>query len=161
MFVIRVKDRYGSQIDCTWLYAYNTIRESCVHIRIYKVNFDVKWLKSIFIIFFGQLIIIGVVSLFFYYTKDEMTGLSVVSGGLVYCVPAFLAGLFMSRTSDQSAMLVVSKAYVGSLYKVGITIMLFIYVFKNMPINISLFLAAYVFTFVTQSVMSYILHKSN
>ena len=125
------------------------------------MNFDMQWLKSIFIIFFGQLIIIGLFSLFFYYTKDEITGHSVISGGLVYCVPAFFAGLFMSRASDKSAMLVLSKAYLGTLYKIGITIFLFIYVFKNIPIIISVFLAAYIISFVMQSIMSYILYKSN
>jgi hypothetical protein len=125
------------------------------------VNLDVEWLKGVIIIFFGQLIIIGLFSLFFYHTKDEIIGHSIISGGLVYCVPALFAGLFMSRASDKSAVLVFTKACIGSLYKIGITICLFIYVFKNIPIDISIFLIAYSLTFVTQSIMSYILHKSN
>ena len=125
------------------------------------MNLDMRWLKSVTFIFFGQLVIIGLFSLLFYYTKDEIIGHSIISGGLVYCVPAFFAGLFMSRASDKSAMLVFTKACVGTLYKIGITICLFIYVFKNIQIDISIFLIAYSLTFVTQSAMSYILHKSN
>lgn len=122
---------------------------------------DVRWLKNIFVIFFGQLLIIGLFSLFLYYTQDRITTVSVISGGLVYCVPAFFAGVFMSRTSDKSALLVLSKAYLGTLYKMIITIFLFIYVFKNMQIDISMFLIAYTMTFVMQCIMSYVLHKSN
>jgi F0F1-type ATP synthase assembly protein I len=88
-----------------------------------------------------------------------MTAVSVVSGGLIYCVPALFAGVFMSRASDKSAMLVLFKAYLGTIYKIGITVCLFIYVFKNIPINISVFLIAYTMMFVTQCVMSYVLHK--
>jgi len=120
-----------------------------------------RWLRIISFMFFSQSIIIGLFALFFYYTIDEIAGNSVVSGGLVYCVPAFFAGLFVSRTSNKSAVSVLTKAYIGSLYKIGITIFLFIYVFKNIPINISVFLAAYLITFVAQSTMSYFLHKSN
>ena len=122
---------------------------------------DVNWLKSSFIIFFSQLIIIGLFSIFFYFTQDTITVVSVVLGGLIYCVPALFAGVFMSRASDESAMLVLFKAYLGTIYKIGITICLFIYVFKNIPIHISVFLIAYAFIFVTQCIMSYVVHKSN
>ena len=122
---------------------------------------DVKWLKSSFIIFFSQLVIIGIFSFLFYFTQDKITVISVILGGLIYCVPALFAGVFMSRTSDESAMLVIFKAYLGSIYKIGITICLFIYVFKNIPIQISVFLIAYAFMYVTQCVMSYVVHKSN
>jgi len=104
---------------------------------------DVNWLKSSFIIFFSQLIIIGLFSIFFYFTQDTITVVSVVLGGLIYCVPALFAGVFMSRASDESAMLVLFKAYLGTIYKIGITICLFIYVFENICI------------------MSYVVHKSN
>ncbi|MCW8995289.1 MAG: ATP synthase subunit I, partial [Psychromonas sp.] len=117
---------------------------------------DQRWLKSVFIIFFGQLVMIGLFSLFFYYTKDKITGISVISGGLVYCVPTLFAGVFMSRASNKSAALVLSKAYLGTLYKMIITIALFVYVFKNIPINIVVFFVAYAMTFVTQCVMSYV-----
>ena len=122
---------------------------------------DVRWLKSLFIIFFGQLIILGLFSLFFYYTKDKMAGFSVILGGLVYCVPTLLASLFMSRASNKSAVLVVTKAYIGTLYKMIVSICLFIYVFQNIPINIGVFFTAYTITFVAQYVMSCVLHKRN
>lgn len=122
---------------------------------------DVRWLKNSFIIFFSQLAIVGLISSIFYLTIDNITGTSVILGGLIYCVPVLLAGIFMSRASNTSAMLVFVKASLGTLYKVIITICLFIYVFKNIPINISVFLIAYATAFVTQCVMSYVLHKSN
>lgn len=122
---------------------------------------DVQWLKNLFIIFFGQLISLGLFSLFFYYTKDKTTGLSVILGGLVYCVPALLANLFMIREGNKSAVLVVTKAYIGTLYKLIISIFLFIYVFQNIPVNIGIFFAAYTLTFVAQYVMSCVLHKRN
>jgi F0F1-type ATP synthase assembly protein I len=122
---------------------------------------DMRWLKSLFIIFFAQLIIAGLFALLFYYAKDKMTGLSVILGGLVYCVPALLAGLFMSRASNKSAVLVLVKAYLGTLYKMIVSICLFIYIFKNIPINSGAFFSAYAITFVTQYIMSYVLHKRN
>jgi F0F1-type ATP synthase assembly protein I len=120
---------------------------------------DMQWLKSLSLIFFGQLVIIGLCSLFFYYTKDELSVVSFSLGGLVYCIPALFAGLFMSRASNRSAALVVFKAYLGTLYKLIITVCLFVYVFKNIPINISVFLIAYAVAYVTQCIMSYVLHK--
>jgi F0F1-type ATP synthase assembly protein I len=120
---------------------------------------DMQWLKSLSLIFFSQLVVIGLFSLFLYYIKDELTVLSFSLGGLVYCVPALFAGLFMSRASNTSAALVVFKAYLGTLYKVIITVCLFVYVFKNIPIDISVFLIAYATAYVTQCVMSYVLHK--
>jgi len=122
---------------------------------------DVQWLKNLFIIFFGQLISLGLFSLFFYYTKDKTTGISVILGGLVYCVPALLANLFMIREGNKSAVLVVTKAYIGTLYKLIISIFLFIYVFQNIPVNIGVFFAAYTLTIVAQYVMSCVLHKRN
>jgi len=126
-----------------------------------KMNFDIRWLKIITLMFFSQSIIIGIFAVFLYYTINEITGNSVASGGLAYCVPTFFAGLLMSRTSNKSAVYVLTKAYFGTFYKIAITICLFIYVFKNIPIDISVFLGAYLIAFVTQSAMSYFLHKSN
>ena len=120
---------------------------------------DMQWLKSLSLIFCSQLVIIGLFSLFFYYTKDELSVVSFSLGGLVHCVPALFAGLFMSRASNTSAAIVVFKAYLGTLYKVIITVCLFVYVFKSIPINISVFLIAYAAAYVTQCVMSYVLHK--
>jgi len=125
------------------------------------MSVDVRWLKDTSIIFFSQLVIIGFFSLVFYFAKDKTTAYSVVSGGLVYCVPTFIAGIFMSRASDTSATLALSKAYMGSLYKIIITVGLFIYVFKNLPIYIGVFLITYAATFVMQCAMSYVVHKSN
>ncbi|MFT6927328.1 MAG: ATP synthase protein I [Psychromonas sp.] len=122
---------------------------------------DGQWLKNVFVIFFGQLISLGLFSLFFYYTKDKTTGLSVILGGLVYCVPTLLASLFMSKASNKSAVLVVTKAYIGTLYKLIVSICLFIYVFKNIPINAGVFFTAYTITLATQYVMSCVLHKRN
>jgi F0F1-type ATP synthase assembly protein I len=120
---------------------------------------DIQWLKSLSLIFFSQLVVIGLCSLFFYYTKDKLTVVSFSLGGLVYCVPALFAGLFVSRASNRSAALVVFKAYLGTLYKIIITVCLFVYVFKNIPIDISVFLIAYAVAYVTQCIMSYVLHK--
>ena len=122
---------------------------------------DAGWVKNLSLIFFGQLVIIGLFSLLFYYTKDKTTSISVVSGGLIYCVPALIAGLFMSRSSDKSAELVVAKAFLGTLYKIVITVFLFIYVFKHVEIDIVFFLSAYTMTFIAQYVISYVLYKSN
>jgi len=122
---------------------------------------DKQWLKSLFIIFFAQIVFIGLLALFFYYTKGEMAGHSAVLGGLVYCIPALLSGLFMSRASNTSAALVLAKAYLGIIYKVIITICLFVYVFEYIPIIIWVFLTAYFMAFVIQYITSYVLYKHN
>ncbi|TEW53217.1 ATP synthase subunit I [Psychromonas sp. RZ22] len=117
--------------------------------------------KNLFIIFIVQSIFVGIFALFFYLTKGETAGMSAVLGGLVYCVPALFASLFMSRASNASATLILAKAYLGTFYKIIISIALFIYVFKNIPITIGVFLTAYAIAFITQYVMSYVLHKRN
>lgn len=122
---------------------------------------DKHWLKSILLTFLGQMVVVGLFSLFFYQTKSEVAGLSAILGGLVYSVPTLLANLFMNRVSNTSAMLVLAKAYLGTFYKLIVSICLFIYVFKNIPISIGVFLTAYILAFVTQYALSYILHKSN
>ena len=115
--------------------------------------------KKIILIFFSQIVFVGFFSLFFYITKDNTAGLSVVLGGLVYCVPAVLASLFMSRADNASAMLIIAKAYLGMLYKTIISIALFIYIFTHVPISIALFLTTYAATFITQYIMSYVLYN--
>lgn len=122
---------------------------------------DKHWLKSILLTFLGQMMVVGLFSLFFYQTKSEVAGLSAILGGLVYSVPTLLAGLFMNRVNNSSAMLVLAKAYLGTLYKLIVSICLFIYVFKNIPISIGVFLTAYMLSFVTQYALSYVLHESN
>jgi F0F1-type ATP synthase assembly protein I len=131
------------------------------NIKEYILAVDVRWLKNTFVIFFSQIVIIGFFSFFFYFTKDKITGVSVITGGLTYCVPTLFAGIFMSRASDKSAPLALLKGYLGELYKIIITICLFIYIFKNIPIEISIFLIAYGLMFVMQSVMSFVVNKSN
>lgn len=122
---------------------------------------DKHWLKSLFIIFLVQIVFVSLLALFFYYIRGEMAGYSAVLGGLVYCVPALISGLFMSRASDTSAALVVAKAYLGTIYKMIITICLFIYVFEYIPIVIWIFLKAYILAFVAQYITSYVLYKHN
>ena len=122
---------------------------------------DKHWVKSIFVIFFAQITFVGLFALFFYHQKDETAGLSVVLGGLIYCVPALLTNLFMNRASNTSAALVLVKVYLGTIYKVIVSICLFIYVFKNIPINIGFFLTTYALAFVTQYIKSYVLHTRN
>ncbi|AGH79981.1 F0F1 ATP synthase subunit I [Psychromonas sp. CNPT3] len=119
---------------------------------------DEHCVKKMLLIFFSQLVFIGFFSLFFYLTKDNTAGLSVVLGGLVYCVPAVLTSLFISRADNASAMLIIAKAYLGMFYKTMISIALFIYIFKHIPISIALFLTAYAATFITQYIMSYVLY---
>lgn len=118
-------------------------------------------IKKIFVVFFIQIVFIGLLSLFFYFMKGNTAGLSVGLGGLVYCVPAVFAGLFMSRANNTSATLILAKAYLGVFYKVIISIALFIYIFKNISISIGMFLTAYTSAFIIQYIMSYVLHKRN
>ena len=160
-FVIHVKEGYCSSF---LLYLVNILqykRSVLSNIMELIKMADVRWLKSSLIIFFSQLVVIGLFSFFFYFTQDKIIVNSVILGGLIYCVPALFACVFMSRASDKSAMLVLFKAYLGSIYKIGITIILFIYVFKNIPINVSVFFSAYAIIFVTQCVMSFVIHKSH
>lgn len=122
---------------------------------------DKQWLKNLFIIFLSQIVFTSLLALFFYYAKGKIAGISAVLGGLVYCVPALLSGLFMSRASDTSATLVLAKVYLGTIYKMVVTICLFIYVFENMSISIWIFFTAYLATFVTQYIMSCVLYRRN
>lgn len=118
-------------------------------------------LKKISFLFFSQIIFTALFSLFFYLNKGDIAGLSAVLGGLVYCVPAALASIFMSRADNASAVLILAKAYLGMFYKIIISIILFIYIFKNIPIIIGIFLTAYAFGFIMQYIMSYVLNKHN
>lgn len=122
---------------------------------------DKHWLKSLFIIFLVQILFVVLFALVLYYTKGKMASTSVILGGLVYCVPALLSGWFMSKASNTSAALVLVKAYLGTVYKMIITICLFIFVFKHVPISIGLFLSAYLLAFAAQYITSYVLYKHN
>ena len=117
--------------------------------------------KKISFLFFSQVVFTVLFSLSFYFIKGDIAGLSAVLGGLVYCVPAALASIFMSRADKVSAVLILAKAYLGMFYKTVMTIVLFIYIFKNVPINIGVFLSAYTVGYVTQYIMSYVLNKHN
>jgi len=123
--------------------------------------FDDNWLKSSFFIFLGQLLIVGLFSLSFYYLKSELFGFSALLGGLVCCGPLLLANAFMGKASKTSAHLVLAKVYIGMAYKIIISICLFIYIFKYMDIEIVPFAITYVATYVAQYAMSYILHNRN
>ena len=123
--------------------------------------FDKHWVKSVFIIFLAQIMFVGIFSLFFYQLKGNTAGLSAVLGGLIYCVPSLLSNLFMNRASNTSAAQILVKVYLGAIYKLIVSICLFIYVFKNIPIIIGVFLTAYAMAFVTQYIMSYVLHTRN
>lgn len=79
-------------------------------------------------------------------------------------VPTLLANLFMNRVNTTSATLVLAKAYLGTLYKLIVSIVLFIYVFENIEdikVNAGIFFSGYVIAFVTQYALSFFLHKSN
>lgn len=122
---------------------------------------DGYYLKNLFIIFFYQIVFVGLFALFFYLQKDDAAGESAALGGLVYCVPALLSGLFMARANNASATLILAKAYLGTFYKIIISVILFIYIFKNVDVHLGVFLSAYTVAFVTQYIVSYVLYKRN
>jgi F0F1-type ATP synthase assembly protein I len=123
--------------------------------------FDDNWLKSSLIIFLSQLVATGLFALSFYYVKSELFGFSALLGGLVCCGPLLLANAFMGRASNTSAHLVLAKVYIAVIYKMVISICLFVYIFKYMNIEGVAFAVTYVATYVTQYAMSYILHNRN
>jgi len=67
----------------------------------------------------------------------------------------------MARAKYASATLILAKAYLGMFYKIIITIILFIYIFKNIDIHSAVFLSAYAVAFITQYIVSYVLYKRN
>ncbi len=119
------------------------------------------WLKGSIVAFLCQLIIVTFFASFLYHTQGEIAGISAILGGLVYCGPMLLANLFMSKSSDTSAKAVVARAYLGTIYKMAVSVCLFIYIFKYMSINIAIFIAAYVITLLTQYATSYVFLNRN
>ncbi|MBL4828851.1 MAG: ATP synthase subunit I [Aliivibrio sp.] len=120
-----------------------------------------SWAKGSFVAFLCQIIIVIVFAMFLYHTRGEIAGISAILGGLVYCGPTLLANLFMSKSSDNLATAVVAKAYLGTIYKMAVSICLFIYIFKYISINIAIFLAAYVIALLTQYATSYVFLNRN
>lgn len=118
--------------------------------------------RSILIIFFSQLSISLILAGSFYlFSESKDVALSIFLGGLVYCAPSLFANFFMERVSNESAQQIVAKAYLGTLYKTIITIVLLVYVYQHISMSVAYFVLGYIVSYFVQYIMSYVLHNRN
>lgn len=115
--------------------------------------------KLVFITVMSQFIIVSIIAIFCYSTKDNVAGLSVIWGGIVYCVPYLFAGVYLHNSRGLTAGGVVLKAQIAYVAKLLISIFMFVYVFKYLTVDYAVFFMAYIGSLLIQYTMSFVLCK--
>ncbi len=118
-----------------------------------------SWNKRILILFFSQLLFLLILASFFYlFEKNEKIAFSFFLGGMVSCGPSLFANFIMGKVNSEVVQNIIKKAYLSSLYKTIITILLFIYIYKKIAIVFVFFLLGFFVVYLVQYVMSYFLN---
>ncbi len=118
--------------------------------------------KNILIIFFSQLVLsLLLAGSFYLLLGNKNIAFSILLGGLVYCGPSLFANFFMERASTESAQQIVAKAYLATLYKTIITIVLLVYVYQHISMSVVYFVTGYLVSYLAQYIMSFVLHYRN
>lgn len=116
-----------------------------------------SWNKRILILFFSQLFILLILTVFFYlFENNEKISLSFFLGGVVYCGPSLFANFMMGREKRNSAQKIIKKAYLSSLYKTIISIILFIYIYKKIAIVLCFFMLGFLVVYFVQYFVQYV-----
>lgn len=95
------------------------------------------------------------------HVDNEVAAWSVIFGGMVYCLPNWLVGLYLNKPGADSAAKVVMKAYIGFVYKLLVSVALFVYIFKFKQVHLLTFFLGYIAAYAVQCMLSFGINKRN
>lgn len=110
-----------------------------------------NWYVSSFI---WQCVFFATLSALVSYAYDKESALSLLSGGLAYCVPSLLTNLYIHHSKRMSDAL--TRAYIGSVYRLLMAAGSLVYLFKETNLNPKFVIISFCIGAVVQYVTSFL-----
>ncbi len=104
--------------------------------------------------FMWQCVFFAMLSVLISYVYDKESALSMLSGGLAYCIPSLLTNIYVYKSTRTDNALV--KAYVGSVYRLLMAAGCLVFLFKETDLNAKVVIVGFCIGAVVQYATSFL-----
>lgn len=104
--------------------------------------------------FLWQCVFFAMLSALVSYAYDKESALSLLSGGLAYCLPSLLTNLYIYKSTRMDNVLV--KAYIGSVYRLLMAAGCLVLIFRETEFNPKAVIIGFCIGAVVQYVTSFL-----